>query len=299
MCARDRAPGATYVEVLRHTDTGSPVRDRKEVYYTELEFSTATEAALDRLVFLLDTEAADTGIPTAQLIDRKFGPGKTRSGATSRTADCSRGSFREPGRTRETGGTRAAGAGRDARPGGRRNPARAGPGRAAAGTVVEVRQPAASHGANLVSAGGSRPPCWPGTSPTQGIRMVTVTGRGGIGKTATVCRLLKGMEGGRILGLDGDQAASRGGIVYLSSNGAHQVDYPTLVADLLRLLPEPDARRLGHLYQEPHRPGTGDAGRAGSLPGRGPRGRAAGQPEVGDRRRAGKRRPRPRRCTRR
>ena len=83
--------------------------------------------------------------------------------------------------------------------------------------------------------------------------MVTVTGRGGIGKTATVCRLLKGLEAGRIPDVEGDLAAVKaGGIVYLSSNGAHQVDYPTLVADLLRLLPQQDARRLQRLYQDPH-----------------------------------------------
>ena len=83
--------------------------------------------------------------------------------------------------------------------------------------------------------------------------MVTVTGRGGIGKTATVCLLLKGLEAGRIPDVEGDLAAVKaGGIVYLSSNGAHQVDYPTLVADLLRLLPQQDARRLQRLYQDPH-----------------------------------------------
>ena len=41
--------------------------------YTELEFDTATEAGLDRLVFLLDTEAEDVGIPPSRLIDHEFG----------------------------------------------------------------------------------------------------------------------------------------------------------------------------------------------------------------------------------
>ena len=85
-----------------------------------------------------------------------------------------------------------------------------------------------------------------------GIRMVTVTGRGGIGKTAMVCRLLKGLEAGRIPDVEGESAAiTVGGIVYLSRNGVHKVEYPTLVADLLRLLPADAAQRLQHLYQDP------------------------------------------------
>ena len=61
-----------YVGVLG-TRYGSPVRDRHGVSYTELEFDTATEAGLDRLVFLLDTDAEQLGIPASALIDREFG----------------------------------------------------------------------------------------------------------------------------------------------------------------------------------------------------------------------------------
>ncbi len=61
-----------YVAVLG-TWYGSPVRDKPEVSYTELEFDSATEAGLDRLVFLLDTDTADVGIPLSALIDREFG----------------------------------------------------------------------------------------------------------------------------------------------------------------------------------------------------------------------------------
>ena len=69
----DRVRGCdVYVGVLG-TRYGSPVRDRPEVSYTELEFDTATEVGLDRLVFLLDENAADVGIPLVALIDREFG----------------------------------------------------------------------------------------------------------------------------------------------------------------------------------------------------------------------------------
>jgi hypothetical protein len=70
---RERVRGCdVYVGVLG-TRYGSPVRDEPEVSYTELEFNTATEAGLDRLVFLLDTDAAVVGIPVPVLIDREFG----------------------------------------------------------------------------------------------------------------------------------------------------------------------------------------------------------------------------------
>ena len=41
--------------------------------YTELEFDAATAAGLPRLVFVLDTSAADVGIPVGQLTDHAYG----------------------------------------------------------------------------------------------------------------------------------------------------------------------------------------------------------------------------------
>jgi tetratricopeptide (TPR) repeat protein len=61
-----------YVGVLG-TRYGSPVRDSRNVSYTELEFDTATDARLKRLLFMLDTEAVNVGIPVSRLIDLKFG----------------------------------------------------------------------------------------------------------------------------------------------------------------------------------------------------------------------------------
>jgi hypothetical protein len=61
-----------YVGVLG-TRYGSPVRDRPDVSYTELEFEAATKAGLERLVFVLDAGAEMTGIPPSRLIDLEFG----------------------------------------------------------------------------------------------------------------------------------------------------------------------------------------------------------------------------------
>jgi predicted DNA-binding protein (UPF0251 family) len=48
---------------------GSPVRDRPEESYTELEFDTATQAAIPRLIFLLDDNAA---VPYRQFHDSTY-----------------------------------------------------------------------------------------------------------------------------------------------------------------------------------------------------------------------------------
>jgi Domain of unknown function (DUF4062)/Tetratricopeptide repeat/NB-ARC domain len=72
LCA-ERVRGCdVYVGVLG-TRYGTPVRDRPEVSYTELEFETATAAGLPRLMFLLDTSAKGVGIPLDELIDHAYG----------------------------------------------------------------------------------------------------------------------------------------------------------------------------------------------------------------------------------
>jgi tetratricopeptide (TPR) repeat protein len=86
------------------------------------------------------------------------------------------------------------------------------------------------------------------------LRLLTVVGRGGVGKTAMVCRLLKALEGGRLP--DDGGALAVDGIVYLSPVGAHKVNFPNLFADLTRLLPEDTAQRLDQLYQDPQQSTT-------------------------------------------
>ena len=101
-----------------------------------------------------------------------------------------------------------------------------------------------------------------------GLRMMTVVGRGGLGKTAMVCRLLKALEGGRLPDDGGELEMA--GIVYLSPVGGHPVSFPNLFADLCRLLPGDHAASLSERYRDPQQtPGAADAGGAGGLSGRG------------------------------
>jgi tetratricopeptide (TPR) repeat protein len=81
-----------------------------------------------------------------------------------------------------------------------------------------------------------------------GLRMLSVVGRGGVGKTAMVCRLLKALEAGRLPDDLGELAVD--GIVYLSPRG-HPVNFPNLFGDLGRLLPEDVAEALVARYRDP------------------------------------------------
>jgi len=82
-----------------------------------------------------------------------------------------------------------------------------------------------------------------------GLRLLMVVGRGGVGKTAMVCRLLKALEAGRLPDDGGELAVDA--IVYLSPAGIHPVSFPNLFTDLTRVLPDADAQRLQQLYRDP------------------------------------------------
>ena len=86
----------------------------------------------------------------------------------------------------------------------------------------------------------------------EALRVLTVVGRGGIGKTALVCRVLKSLESGQLPDDGGPLHVD--GIVYLSATGTRRLNVPNLFADLCKLLPEPTAKELDILYKNPQAP---------------------------------------------
>ena len=76
---------------------GSPVRDQREVSYTELEFAAAAEAGLVRLVFLLDEDVA-VPIPPGRLVDGDPGLQGRQRAFRARLRECgvTAGTFSSP-----------------------------------------------------------------------------------------------------------------------------------------------------------------------------------------------------------
>jgi hypothetical protein len=81
------------------------------------------------------------------------------------------------------------------------------------------------------------------------LRMLIVVGRGGIGKTAMVCRVLKSLERGRLPDDGGPLPVD--GIIYLSATGSRRLVVPHLFADLCLLLPDPKVEELEAIYKQP------------------------------------------------
>lgn len=84
----------------------------------------------------------------------------------------------------------------------------------------------------------------------ESLRLMTVVGRGGVGKTAMVCRLLRSLEGGQLPDDGGPLAVD--GIVYLSAaRSFHRPNVPDMYAGLIQLLPEGTVKKLDAVYMNP------------------------------------------------
>ncbi len=83
----------------------------------------------------------------------------------------------------------------------------------------------------------------------EALRLLTVVGRGGIGKTALVCRVLKALESSQLPDDGGPLIVE--GIVYLSATGSRRLNVPNLFADLCKLLPDETAKALDTFYKNP------------------------------------------------
>jgi tetratricopeptide (TPR) repeat protein len=82
------------------------------------------------------------------------------------------------------------------------------------------------------------------------LRLMTVVGRGGVGKSAMVCRLLRSLERSELPDDGGSLVVD--GIVYLSdARQFHRVTVPDLYAGLSKLLPEETVLRLDSVYKNP------------------------------------------------
>lgn len=81
-----------------------------------------------------------------------------------------------------------------------------------------------------------------------GRRLLTVAGRGGAGKSALVCRVLRALEAGT---LPSGESLDLDGIVHLGGNSGRRLTFANLLADLTRLVPSETAAELKALFNNP------------------------------------------------
>ena len=260
---------------------GSPVKDEPEMSYTELEFAAATELGLPRLMFLLNDDAV-LPMPRSYLSDPDYGDRQHAFRARALAAGMIVQQVESPAQL-ETLLYQAL-----------KELPRQTEQRIESGLLHE-RQPMekpAVRRAKFVNPPPMTAPSWfqdrhietgliGDFLRDEGLRLLTVVGRGGVGKTAMVCRLLKALESGRLAD-DGDELPVDA-IVYLSPAGIHPISSPNLFAG-----PEPAAARCGGAAAGAAVPGPtadprpADAHLAGGVPGRAQH-RVAGQPRRPDR----------------
>jgi hypothetical protein len=84
----------------------------------------------------------------------------------------------------------------------------------------------------------------------ESLRLMTVVGRGGVGKSAMVCRLLRSLEGGQLP--DDGGTLKVDGIVYLSAaRSVQRTNLPDLYAGLTKLLPDETVKQLDSVHKNP------------------------------------------------
>jgi tetratricopeptide (TPR) repeat protein len=76
-------------------------------------------------------------------------------------------------------------------------------------------------------------------------KIVTIIGRGGVGKTAMTCRLLKHLEHGRLP--NGNTAFDIGGIIYMNEIGSRPITFHNLFNDFLLLLNQDERNEIDSL----------------------------------------------------
>ena len=105
-------------------------------------------------------------------------------------------------------------------------------------------------------------------------RLLTIVGRGGVGKTGMICRLLKGIETGRLPDDLGELPVT--GLVYLSEQRSRRVSFPHLFEDLTKLVDPASAEKAEAIYKSQTTTAAKMNARGVAAPG-GPDRRAAGQ----------------------
>ena len=228
---------------------GSPVKDEPGLSYTELEFAVATELGLPRLIFLLDEDAV-LPLPRPYQSDPRYGERQEAFRARGKGAGVTVQRVASPDRLevrlyqalkelpRQTEQRIESGLERERQP----------------ADKPTIRR------AKFVNPPPMTAPSWFQDRFVEtrligeflrdgGLRLLAVVGRGGVGKTAMACRLLKALEAGRLPDDGGELAVDA--IVYLSPAGIHPISFPNLFTDLTRVLPDAEAQRLQQLYRDP------------------------------------------------
>jgi hypothetical protein len=253
--ARDNKPAEYCQERVRGCDVyvgllglryGTPVRDKPEVSYTELEFDTAAETGLPRLMFLLDEDAA-VPIPPGRLLDADSGRQAQQRAFRARVMDSgiTAGKFASPEQlellllqalqeSRPPAGQAVMAGPGGVRPDRNIVPPRQGiPAPRVVGervsTAVDVFRDRIEFRTTLRGLVLAR------EKP-----IICVTGRRGIGKSGLVARVLAEFEEA------GDTAEDQiGGLAYLSTRtGVGVLDLARVFHALTRLLPQGQGDRL-------------------------------------------------------